>query len=81
MEIKNEFKTLLSKRMDRKDFLKHLAIGAVALVGGGALLRQTAQENQPDAVSTASTPGFGAGVYGGGGDSRAASRPRTRGTV
>lgn len=39
MEIKSNLKQLLGKQMSRQEFLKHVAIGAVALIGGGALVR------------------------------------------
>lgn len=39
MEIQRQFKSLLSAKVDRKDFVKHLAIGTVALLGAGVLQR------------------------------------------
>lgn len=39
MEIKNTLNQLFGKPMNRQDFIKHIAIGVVAVVGGGALVR------------------------------------------
>lgn len=39
MSFKHQLDDLLNKEMDRKDFLKHLAIGATVLSGAGAALR------------------------------------------
>lgn len=30
MEIRNQLKSILDKQMDRQDFIKHVAVGAVA---------------------------------------------------
>jgi len=58
--------------MDRKKFLRHVAIGGIALVGGGELLRLTS--NKPGAADAESLSGmaYGGVAYGG-------SRPVRRG--
>lgn len=54
---------ILQKRMDRKDFLKHVAMG-VAIITGTAgvvkLLKPNSKQNQKDIAS-----GYGASTYGG----------------
>ncbi|MDM2096410.1 hypothetical protein PP348_20260 [Mycobacteroides abscessus] len=52
--------------MDRKDFLKHVAIGSVALIGGGTLLRLTSLGTGADTRSDTPGSAYGTGsVYGG----------------
>lgn len=59
--MKNELDTLLQRKMDRKDFVKHVAIGFVALTGIGAIIKSMsgAPGSQKGRV------GYGASVYGG----------------
>lgn len=67
MAVKEELNVLLNKKMDRKDFLKHVAIGVVALTGITAITRAFIPTNQPK-VGKQSTPtnnGYGASAYGG----------------
>lgn len=58
--MKNDLDNLLQKEMDRREFLKHVGIGLVALTGASALLK---------ALNGGSTPrrtaGYGASAYGG----------------
>lgn len=49
---------LLQKRMDRKDFLKHVGIGMAVLTGAAGLIKMVRPQQQ------AST-GYGASAYGG----------------
>jgi hypothetical protein len=51
--------------MHRKDFLKHVAIGAVALLGGGVLLRLSASNSGHSGDGRPSTGGYGDITYGG----------------
>ena len=66
MNIKPQVTAILNKEMDRQDFLKHIAIGVVALTGAGAALRLLAPSD-----NTASKPiatvvkGYGGSPYGG----------------
>ena len=54
---------LLQKEMDRKDFLKHVGIGVIALTGLSAVLKTLIQ--QPTASKSASQAGYGGSAYGG----------------
>jgi hypothetical protein len=60
--MKNEFDALLQRKMDRKDFMKHLAIGFVALTGLAAVLKSM---NNPSGNRASSTNAYGASMYGG----------------
>lgn len=58
--MKKDLQALLLKEVDRKDFLKHVGFGLVALTGVAALTKSVANfGNHPQ------SHGFGAGVYGG----------------
>jgi hypothetical protein len=62
MAIKTEINAILNKKMDRQDFIKHVAIGVVALTGAGSALRLLAPQ-QHGAKSANS--GYGGSAYGG----------------
>jgi hypothetical protein len=70
MEIKSHLTQLLSTKMDRREFIKNVALGAVALIGGGVLLRLSSSSKGHG--SEAPTGAYGDVAYGGG-------RPRTGG--
>lgn len=72
MDTKKQINKLFSKKMSRQDFIKHVAIGAVALVGGGALLRLTSIKPSAPSAESRSTVGYGGAPYGG-------SEPRSGG--
>lgn len=72
MEIKKQLNTVLSKKMSRQDFLKHAAMGAVAVVGGGALLHLTSLKPGASEANVGSTANYGDAPYGG-------SQPRSGG--
>ncbi|PLS80569.1 hypothetical protein CYG49_04855 [Candidatus Saccharibacteria bacterium] len=62
---------ILQKEMDRKDFLKHLAIGAVAATGIGTIIKAVAPQSGFNIGSQAGSTqnqvfGYGGSVYGGG---------------
>ena len=59
--MKKDLQVLLEKQVDRKDFLKHVAFGVVALTGVTALTKSLS-----GFVNRQQTSGFGAGSYGGG---------------
>lgn len=59
--MKNDLDNLLQKQMDRRDFLKHVGIGFVALTGVAALVK-TLNTFSGNKVRT---NGYGAQVYGG----------------
>ena len=61
--MKKDLQQLLEKQVDRKDFLKHVAFGVVALTGVTALTKSL------NGFGTKhQTSGFGAGSYGGNGN-------------
>ncbi|MFZ2544921.1 MAG: hypothetical protein WAW80_03015 [Candidatus Saccharimonadales bacterium] len=60
MAIKTQISAILNKKMDRQDFLKHIAIGAVAVSGAGAALRLLGP-SKPAGKSS----GYGSSAYGG----------------
>lgn len=58
MDLKNNVQTLLQKKMDRRDFIKHVGVGFVAILGISTIVRSMnsiGQKNQ----------GYSAGAYGG----------------
>lgn len=61
MTLKAQVSTLLNTKMDRQDFLKSIAIGAVAASGAGAALRLLAPKQQ----KSDATLGYGSSAYGG----------------
>ncbi len=70
--IKQQLAVLLSKEMDRKDFLKHVAAAGFMAVGGGMLVSSAANLNKlgqgkavSQTASNSSSYGYGASVYGG----------------
>lgn len=64
--MKKDLQQLLDKQVDRKDFLKHVGFGIVALTGVTALTKSLNTFGGKHQAS-----GFGAGVYGGAGEGRA----------
>lgn len=69
--MKSEFANLLAKKMDRKDFLKHVGVGIVALTGVSAMLKVMSplggSPSAPQALqsSQSTSYGYGSSVYGG----------------
>jgi len=61
MQIKSQISELLNKKMDRQDFLKHVAVGAVAASGAGAALRLLSSKPQASNAQL----GYGGSAYGG----------------
>jgi len=60
--MKNDVEKLLQKQMDRKDFIKHVAIGFAALAGVSAIAKTLS--TMTNSGKTQST-GYGSSVYGG----------------
>lgn len=58
--MKTDLSILLGKEMDRRDFLKHVGVGLVALTGIGTLLK-TMSESSPKRTRNS----YGASSYGG----------------
>lgn len=59
--MKNQLSELLNKRMNRKDFLKHLGLGLAVMFGLGGVLRLFA--NTPSNQQKRSS--YGSSTYGG----------------
>lgn len=60
MVIKDEVATILAKKMDRGEFIKHVGIGLVALTGLSTALKVLAPTK-----SSISGFGYGGSAYGG----------------
>lgn len=66
MAIKQELNTLLTKKMDRKDFLKVVGVGVIAATGIGTLLRTiNPSQSQTRVGSASNAQGYGSSAYGG----------------
>lgn len=61
MAIKTQVNAILNKKMDRQDFIKHIAIGIVAMTGASTALRLLAPKPQ----SSQASDGYGGSAYGG----------------
>ena len=62
MKTPQALQDLLAKPMDRQEFLKHLGIGVVMLLGGGAILQIFGGETRKPTGSGSQYGGF---TYGG----------------
>ena len=51
--------------MDRKEFIQHLGIGSIFLLGGGMFYQAIMNSQQQGKVSTGAARGYGASAYGG----------------
>ena len=65
MELKKRINTVLNKQLSRQDFIKHIAIGAVAVVGGGAVVRAAATKSAGVDTGTNLGTAYGDTAYGG----------------
>lgn len=63
--MKNDINTLLQKQMDRKGFIKHVAIGFAALVGVTTVVKTLTTMTNGDKNQTTSSTGYGSSSYGG----------------
>lgn len=68
--MQKRFDEILQKRMDRKDFLKHVGIGVAVMTGAAGLVKMlNAQEQngsrQTAGVENRQSMGYGASAYGG----------------
>ncbi len=61
MAMKQEISTLLAKKMDRKDFLRHVGIAVVAATGFGAVMKSL----NSGGSSKSQHVGYGDSAYGG----------------
>jgi hypothetical protein len=62
MYIKTQLNEILSKKMDREDFLKNITIGIVALTGFRATLHLLSQQQPKIKMDDI---GYGGSAYGG----------------
>ena len=62
MAIKSQVQAILNQKMNRKDFLKQVAVGVIALTGvGSALTLLSAEKKTTQSVAH----GYGSSAYGG----------------
>lgn len=62
MKAKQALNQLLTKPMDRKDFIKHAGVGAAMIFGGGLVVNALGVANGRKGQQVA---GYGSSVYGG----------------
>lgn len=62
-QIKQQVDTLVSKEVDRKEFLKHVGIGVLAMTGVVGVLRALNVVGRPE--NTSVSHGYGTSTYGG----------------
>lgn len=60
MNLQSDVQTLLQKKMDRREFIKHVGIGFAALIGVSAVLRSMSSMG-----GNKQSVGYGASAYGG----------------
>ncbi len=67
--MKEQFTTLLQTEMDRRSFLKYMAVAGIMTMGGGVFVQSIIGANGKKQPVVAAQPtavyGFGSGVYGG----------------
>ena len=63
--IKQQINDLLQQEMDRKDFLKHMGVAAVALIGVPAVIKALSQSAAQPSAQSAKNMGYGSSAYGG----------------
>jgi hypothetical protein len=61
MSLNQDFTAILSKEMNRKDFIKHVGIGLIALTGLSAVVKALA----PTQKKQSQASGYGGSAYGG----------------
>ncbi len=65
MALKTDLSSLLGKKMDRKDFLKHVAVGFVAVTGISSVIRALAPAPSSRSAQQLQAQGYGSSAYGG----------------
>lgn len=67
--MKEQFATILQTPMDRRSFLKYMAVASVMTMGGGVLVQSLTglhSKKQPVAATNSSAVyGYGSSAYGG----------------
>lgn len=66
MAIKQDLSTLLTKKMDRKEFLKHVGIWIIAMTGLAAILGSISSESGNKVKTQVGATSYGGSAYGGG---------------
>ena len=69
-DMKDELDSLLQKEMDRKDFLKMVGVGFVAITGVMSLLKTLNGLGGSSTSSSKRANGYGSSAYGGNRSSR-----------
>jgi len=65
MQVQNDLHKLLDKEMDRKEFLKNVGVGIVALTGVGAALKVVLGGSGASYKKQQGSMGYGSSPYGG----------------
>ena len=68
--MKSQLDEIFQKRMDRKDFLKHVALGVAVLTGTAGIVKLFKPASGASQQKQATTYGYGASVYGGRGTAK-----------
>ncbi len=67
MNLQSDVQAILQKKMDRREFIKHVGVGFAALIGVSAVLRTMSSMGSKQQL------GYGSSVYGGSKESTPAS--------
>lgn len=65
LNMKNDLNSLLQKEMDRKEFLKLVGVGLVAMTGAASLLKTLSLIGSGSGGQAARSLGYGSSPYGG----------------
>lgn len=73
--MQKQLNEIMQKRMDRKDFLKHVAMGVAVITGAAGVIKLMKPDPQPSQgrAPVEAAYGYGTSVYGG---RQAATQPR-----
>lgn len=63
--MNKQLNEILQRRMDRRDFLKHVGLGMLVLTGLAGVLKVLKPQEKPGSQSPSIASGYGASVYGG----------------
>lgn len=64
--MNKQLNEILQKRMDRKDFLKHVGMGVAIITGTAGIVKLLGSDKSASVSRTAQvSAGYGASVYGG----------------
>lgn len=66
MAIKQDVSALLETEVSRRDFLKRMGVGVVAMTGAASIIKaMTSMNGQSGRTVTVAANAYGAGAYGG----------------